>query len=46
MFQLILLIEQCASIDTSQIVPTLLGAVKKLMEKVEALEAKIIALKG
>lgn len=38
-------IKDCASIDMSQVVPTLLGAVQKLMEKVETLEAEIAALK-
>lgn len=38
-------ITDCASIDTSQIVPTLLGAVQKLMEKVERLEAEVALLK-
>ena len=32
------LIEDCESIDTSQIVPTLLGAVQMLMKKVEKME--------
>lgn len=34
-------LEDCASIDTSQIVPTLLGAVQKLMKKVEMLEEQL-----
>lgn len=38
-------IKDCASIDTSQVVPTLLGAVQKLMEKVERLEAEVALLK-
>ena len=39
-------IEQCASIDTSQIVPTLLGCTQKLIEKIEILEAEIATLKN
>lgn len=38
-------IKDCASIDTSQVVPTLLGAVQKLMAKVEKLETEIAELK-
>lgn len=38
-------IEDCASIDTSQIVVTLYGAVQKLIEKVEFLESEIQLLK-
>ncbi len=38
------IIEDCASIDTSQLVPTLLGAVQKIMEKLEASEARLAAL--
>jgi len=34
------LIEDCESIDTSQILPTLFGAVQMLMKKVEALEGR------
>lgn len=37
--------EACASIDTSQVVPTLLGALQKLMAKVEQLEVEIALLK-
>ena len=33
-------IEDCESIDTSQVLPTLLGAVQEIMKKVEKLEAK------
>jgi hypothetical protein len=39
-------IEDCASIDTSQLTPTIVGALKALMDKVEILEAEIVVLKG
>jgi hypothetical protein len=34
-------IKNCSSIDTSQIITTLYGAVQKLIDKVEELESKI-----
>ncbi|OPZ85450.1 MAG: hypothetical protein BWY74_03913 [Firmicutes bacterium ADurb.Bin419] len=40
------IVEECASIDTSQIVVTLYGAVQKLMQKIETLEAEIELLKS
>lgn len=40
------IIEDCAGIDTSQIVPTLLGAVQKMMQEIEELKAEVVILKG
>ena len=39
-------IEQCASIDTSQIVTTMYGAMQKMMNKIEILEAELATLKN
>ena len=40
------IIEDCAGIDTSQIIPTLLGAVQKMMQEIEELKAEVTILKG
>ena len=39
-------IEDCASIDTSQLTPTIVGAIQKMINKIETLEAKIAELEG